>query len=68
MLRTTEVEETYMARRGFGQERRDVPVSAVGKDSDEALHRIVQICRSAGIQTLATVYKRKSNVPLLTSC
>ena len=28
------VEEAYMARRGFGTERHDVPGSAVGKDSE----------------------------------
>ena len=39
--RTAEVEEAFMARRSFGQKRRGVPGSAVGKDSDEALHRIV---------------------------
>ena len=43
--RTPEVEETSMDRRGFSTERHDVPGSAVGKDSDEALHSIVQICR-----------------------
>ena len=32
--RTAEVEETYMARRGFGKERHDAPGSAVGKDSE----------------------------------
>ena len=38
-LRTAEVEEVYMARRGFGQERHDAPGLAVGKDLDEALHQ-----------------------------
>ena len=32
--RTAGVEEAYMARRGFGTERRDAPGSAVGKDSE----------------------------------
>ncbi len=57
-----------MARRGFGQERRDVPGSAVGKDSDEALHRRVQVCRSQGIQTPATAYKKGKQRLLLNSC
>ena len=39
--RTAEVEEAFMARRGFIQETHDVPGSAVDKDSDEALHRMV---------------------------
>ena len=53
--RTAEVEETYMARRGFSTERHDAPGSAVGEDSDEALHRTIQTCRSAGNSNLATV-------------
>ena len=44
--RTAGVEETYMARRGFDTESYDPPGSAVGKDSDEALHR--KSCRFAG--------------------
>ena len=70
--RTAEVEEAYMARRGFDMEPerhdRDAPGSAVGKDSDEVLHLIVQICRSQGIQTPATAYKKGKQRMLLTSC
>ena len=60
-----------MARRDLDLERHDTPGSAVGKDSDEALRPsffIYLICRFAGIQTLATVYRRKGNDTLLTSC
>ena len=32
--RTAGVEEAYMARWGFGTERHEAPVSAVGKDSE----------------------------------
>ena len=46
--RTAEVAETYMARRGFCTESHDPPGSAVGKDSDEALHRTIQIMPFAG--------------------
>ena len=56
--RTAEVEETYMARRGFDTGSYDPPGSAVGKDSDEALHRTIQISRSQG-SNLATVYKKE---------
>jgi hypothetical protein len=52
--RTAEVEETYMARRGFDTESHDPPGSAVGKDSDEALHRIIQMMPFAGYSNLAT--------------
>ena len=48
--RTAEVEETYMACRGFGKERHDAPGSAVGKDSDEALHRTFEYVVVAGNQ------------------
>ena len=53
--RTTGVEETYMARRGFDTESHDPPGSAVGKDSDEALHRTIQMMPFAGYSNLATV-------------
>ena len=52
---TAEAEEAYMARWGFGQERHDVPRSAVGKDSDEALHRTIQIMPLAEVSNPATV-------------
>ena len=49
-LRTAEREETYMARRGSGTGSHDPPGSAVpaGKDSDEALHRTIQMMPFAG--------------------
>jgi hypothetical protein len=53
--RTAEVAETYMARRGFCTGSHDPPGSAVGKDSDEALHRIIQMMPFAGYSNLATV-------------
>ena len=53
--RTAEVEEAYMALQGFkfSQERRDVPGLAVGKDSDEALHRTFKYVVVAGKSNLS---------------
>ena len=47
--------ETYMARRSFHTESHDPLGSAVGKDSDEALHCTIQIMPFAGNSNLATV-------------
>ena len=58
--RTAGVGETYMARRSFDTESHDPLGSAVGKDSDEALHLTIQICRSQG-SNLATAYKKESD-------
>ena len=52
--RTTGVGETYMARRGFVTESHDPPGSAVGKDSDETLHRTIQIMSLAEVSNPAT--------------
>ena len=51
-----------MARRGFDTESHDPPGSAVGKDSDEALHRTIQIMSLAEVSNLATEYKKEGNV------
>ena len=51
-LRTAEVEETCMARRGSSTGSHDPPGSAVGKDSDEALHRTIQMMPFAGYSNL----------------
>ena len=53
--RTAGVEETYMARRGFGTESHDPQGSAVGKDSDEALHHTIQMMPFAGKSNPAAV-------------
>ena len=67
--RTAEVEEAFMARRGIHPGRHGVPGSAVGKDSDEALHRVIQICRSQGIQPSNGVEdEQQRKLKLLTSC
>ena len=52
--RTAGVEETYVARRGLDTESHDPPGSAVGKDSDEALHRTIQIMSLAEVSNPAT--------------
>ena len=55
--RTAEMEETYMARRGFGKERHDVPGSAVGKDSERPYTEQFKYAVLQG-SNLAAAYKR----------
>ena len=51
-----------MARRSFVQEGHDAPGSAVGKDSNEALHRVFQICRSQGFKPQKRRIRRRATV------